>query len=210
MPGELAEAIVTLDHETAELLVRRRAETGEPPLAILSECREGMAAVGDRFQSGDYYLSELMVSGELFKTLVAILDPYLSRLRPAESLATVVLATLEGDIHDLGKNLLATLLDAQGFAVHDLGVDVAPACVVDKVKQVEADFVGFSALMTTSFPGMQRAARMLEEAGLRDHLKLLIGGGVTTPMVKDYVGADFQTLNASDGVAYCLEHRRGG
>ena len=207
MSGELAEALVALDHETAELLVRRRAETGESPLAILAECREGMVAVGDRFQTGDYYLSELLVSAELFKGLVAILDPHLSRLRPAESLGTVVLATLEGDIHDLGKNLLATLLDIQGFAVHDLGVDVSPACVVDKVREVEADFVGFSALITTSFPAMQRTARMLEGAGLRDHLKLMIGGGVTTPMVKDYVGADFQSLNASDGVAYCLEHR---
>jgi methylmalonyl-CoA mutase cobalamin-binding domain/chain len=117
----------------------------------------------------------------------------------------VVLATLTGDIHDLGKNIVGTLLRAQGFDVCDLGVDVAPAMVVEKVKEVKPEFVGFSVLMTTAFAAMKQAAEMLEEAGLRDQIKLMIGGGVTTPMVKEYIGADFQTLDATEGVAYCLK-----
>jgi dimethylamine corrinoid protein len=104
----------------------------------------------------------------------------------------------------LGKNILATLLKAHGFEVHDLGVDVEPTLVIEKVKEVKPGFVGFSALITTAFAGMKEAAEMLEEAGLRDQLKLMVGGGVTTPMLKEHLGADFQTMDATEGVEYCL------
>jgi methanogenic corrinoid protein MtbC1 len=116
---------------------------------------------------------------------------------------------LRGDIHDLGKNIVATLLRAQGFEVYDLGVDVDPAVVVKKVKETRPEFVGFSVLITTAFDSMKEAADMLVEAGLRRQLKLMIGGGVTTPMVRDYVGADFQTTDAMEGVAYCMKAMRG-
>jgi methanogenic corrinoid protein MtbC1 len=205
MVEELAMAIVELKRDEALNAVKSRVKKGEAPIRILEECRRGMTIVGDRFQKGEYFLAELMLSAEIFKGVVGILDPYLAKARPPKPLGKMVVATLRGDIHDLGKNLFAALLKAQDFEVHDLGVDVEPARVVEKVKEVKPEFVGFSALITTAFAGMKEAAEMLEEAGLRDQLKLMVGGGVTNHMVKEYIRADFQTLDAMEGVAYCMK-----
>jgi len=204
MAGELSVAIVELERDKALAMVKDRAERDSDPIQILDECRRGMTIVGERFQAGDYFLAELMLSAEIFKGAVSILDPYLSKARPVQPLGTVVLATLKGDIHDLGKNIFSTLLKSQGFDVHDIGVDVTPALVVDRVREVAPDFVGFSALITSAFDSMKQASELLWEAGLRDRFKLMVGGGVTTPMVKDYIGADFQTTDATAGVDYCL------
>ena len=209
MSEELSAAMVDLERDNVLSAVHNRAEAGEDPVQILDDCRRGMTIVGERFQAGDYFLAELMLSAEIFKGAVSILEPYLSQARPAKPLGTVVLATLKGDIHDLGKNIFSTLLKAQGFDVHDVGVDVNPAVVIDKVREVTPDFVGFSALITSAFDSMKQAAELLQEAGVRDRFKLMVGGGVTTPMVRDYVGADFQTTDATEGVAYCLRVMEG-
>jgi len=205
MSEELALAIVELNRDRALNLVKSRSEKGESPLQILEECRQGMTIVGERFQKGEYFLAELILSAEIFKGAVEILDPYLTATDPQESRGKMVLATLQGDIHDLGKNLFAALVKAQGFEVHDLGVDVAPALVVEKVKEVKPDFVGFSALITSVFDAMKEAAEMLEEAGLRNQFKLMVGGGIASEMVKDYINADFYTTDAMEGVAYCMK-----
>ncbi len=205
MSEELAMALVELRRDEALAAVKKGAEMGKAPLQLLEECRRGMTIVGERFQKGEYFLAELMLSAEIFRSAVAILEPYLTKTRPAKPAGRVVLATLAGDIHDLGKNILASLLQAQGFDVYDLGVDVAPARVVEKVKEVKPGFVGFSALITTSFGPMKEVAQELEKAGLRKQFKLMVGGGVTTPMVKDYIGADLQTLDAMEGVSYCMK-----
>ena len=205
MSEDLAMAIVELKRDEAVNTVKSRAGKGEDPLQILAECRQGMTIVGDRFQKGEYFLAELMLSAEIFKGVTAILDPYLAKGRPPEPVGKMVLATLTGDIHDLGKNIFATLLKAQGFEICDLGVDVNPRLVVEKVEAVKPEFVGFSALITTAFDSMKEAADLLEVAGLRSQLNLMIGGGVTTPLVKEYIGADFQTRDATEGVAYCMK-----
>ena len=145
------------------------------------------------------------MSAELFKGVVGILDPYLAKARPPKPRGKVMVATLRGDIHDLGKNLFAALCKAQGFEVYDLGVDVAPALVVEKVKEVKPDFVGFSVLITSGFTSMNEAAEMLEEAGLRKQFRLMVGGGISDAMVKEYIRADFQTTDAMEGVAYCMK-----
>jgi methylmalonyl-CoA mutase cobalamin-binding domain/chain len=203
MAGELSTYVVELKRDEVIQTIKARLDKGEDPLEILDECRLGMTTVGDRFQAGDYYLAELMLSAEVFTAAVAILDPHLAKARPSEPLGKVLLVTLKGDIHDLGKNIVATLLEAHGFEVHDLGVDVPPARVLEKVKEVQPDLVGFSALITNAFDSMKEAADLLQEAGLRNRLKLMVGGGVTTTDVKDYIGADFQTVDATEGVAYC-------
>jgi methylmalonyl-CoA mutase cobalamin-binding domain/chain len=164
-----------------------------------------MTLVGERYQKGEYFLAELLLSAEIFKQAMETIEPYLTKVRPPEPRGKVVLATLKGDIHDLGKNIFATLLRAHGFEVHDLGVDVDPMRVVEKVKEVKPEFVGFSALITTSFDYIKMAVEMLEKEGLRKQLKVMVGGGVTTPLLKEYVGADFQTRDATEGVRYCLE-----
>jgi methanogenic corrinoid protein MtbC1 len=205
MSQELTMAIVELKRDEAHDMVKRRVEKGEDPLQILEECRQGMTLVGDRFQSGEFFLAELMLSAEIFRVVVGILDPYLAKTRPAKPRGKVVVATLRGDIHDLGKNLFAALLKAQGFEVHDLGVDVEPALVIEKVKEVEPEFVGFSVLITSVFAAMKEAAEMREEAGLRDQFKLMVGGGIANAMVKEYINADFQTTDAMEGVTYCMK-----
>lgn len=209
MAEELLEALIDFRKEEVIETVKSRAKKGEDLLQILDECRQGMTIVGERYQKGDYFLAELMLSAEIFKGVVAILEPYLSKIHTPQPLGNVILATLQGDIHDLGKNIFATMLKSQGFIIHDLGVDVSPNTVIDKVKETTPDFVGFSALITTAFDGMQKTAIMLKEAGLRERLKLMIGGGVTTSAVKDYVGADFQTTDATEGVAYCIRVMKG-
>jgi len=205
MSEGLSKALVELERDEVIKALKGRVEEGEDPVGILEQCRQGMTIVGERFQKGDYFLAELMLSAEIFKEAVAILEPYLAKARPSKPLGKVLLATLKGDIHDLGKNILATLLRARGFEVYDLGVDVSPVLVVERVEEIRPEFVGFSALITTAFASMKEAADMLANVGLRDQLKLMVGGGVTTPMVKDYVGADFQTTDAMEGVTYCLK-----
>ena len=209
MAEELIAALVDFRREEVIEAVKSRAERGESPVQILAECRRGMTIVGERFQTGEYFLAELMLSGEIFKAAMAILEPYLAKTNPSKPLGKVVLATLKGDIHDLGKDIVAIMLKAQGFEVYNLGVDVSPNIVIDKVKETTPDFVGFSALITTAFDSMKQTAIMLQEAGLREQFKLMVGGGVTTPAVKEYVGADFQTTDATEGVAYCIEVMKG-
>jgi methanogenic corrinoid protein MtbC1 len=209
MSEDLGMAIVELNRDEALDMVKRRCKKGENPLHLLDECRRGMIIVGERYQKGEYFLSELMMSAELFKGVVEILDPYLAKTRPSKPRGKVLVATLRGDIHYLGKDLFAALCKAQGFEVYNLGVDVAPQLVVDKVKEVKPDFVGFSALITSVFAAMKEASEMLEEAGLRKHFKLMVGGGISTPMVKEYIGADFQTTDAMEGVAYCMKSMGG-
>jgi methylmalonyl-CoA mutase cobalamin-binding domain/chain len=202
---ELSTAILELARDDVPEMIGRRLEAGDDPLSILAECREGMTRVGRRFQDGDYYLAELLLSAEIFKAAVAQIEPHLPATAQDRPAGKVVLATMRGDIHDLGKNILATLLRAHAFEVHDLGVNVEPTALLDKVREIRPDFVGLSVLITTAFRSMQEARRLLEEAGLRDTLHLMIGGGVTTPELETWLGADFQTQDASEGVAWCIE-----
>jgi methylmalonyl-CoA mutase cobalamin-binding domain/chain len=209
MSREIKKAIIELKRDEITGLVNARLEKGDDPLQVLNECRDGLNAVGDLYQRGDYFLAELMLSAEVFKAAVAILEPHLARVRPPELVGKVLLATLKGDIHDLGKNILATLLKAQGFEIVDMGVDVPPKLVLEKVKETRPDFVGFSALISTAFDTMKEAVVMLEANGLRDRLRIMVGGGVTNSTVKDYVGADFQTVDATEGVRYCMKMLEG-
>jgi len=135
-----------------------------------------MTLVGERFQEGDFFLAELILSAEIFKEVTAVIEPRLSRAESAQTKGRVLIGTLQGDIHELGKNILITMLRANGFEVHDLGVDVPPSAVVDKVRGFRPHVVGFSALITTAFPSMKEAVALLQEAGLRDSVKVMIGG----------------------------------
>jgi methanogenic corrinoid protein MtbC1 len=205
MLEDLSIGFVELKRDEVLATVTARVERGDDALEILEDARRAMTVVGDQFQEGTLFLAQMMLAAELFKGVMAILKPSLDLARPPDPLGSVVLATTQGDIHDLGKNIFVTLLEAQGFEVHDLGVDVDPSRLVETVRKVEPDLVGFSALITTAFASMKRTAEIFEEEGLRDGFKLMVGGGVTTPTVRTHVGADFQTTDATEGVAYCLK-----
>jgi len=165
-----------------------------------------MEIVGEKYKKKEYFLAELILSGELFKDAMELIEPYFGEKKPEGDVkGKVLLATIQGDIHDLGKNIFSSLLKLKGFEVHDLGVDVKPEIVVEKVKEIQPDFLGFSSLLTITFDPMRDVIDKLNEAGLTHKLKILVGGGITTPLVKDYIKADFQTNDAMEGVQYCLE-----
>lgn len=203
-----ADAIVELKREDVLAEVQRRVEGGEDPLRIIADCQDGMVLMGDRYNRGDFFLAELVLAGSIFTAVFDMLEPYLTATTSGTSRGTVILATPKGDIHDLGKNIVATMLKSHGFEVHDLGVNVEPGTIVAKVRELRPQFVGFSALLTTALTPLKEAIDKLTAEGLRDEgCKVLIGGGATTPYVEEYMGADFQTTDVMEGVQYCLSLR---
>lgn len=209
MTVNLAEAVQKLEKDNVLEEVKRRLGEEGDVLQILEECRNGMTIVGEKFQTGEAFLAELMLSGEIFKEVMNLIKPHMTKETSDEKKGKVVMATLQGDIHDLGKDIVVTLLEARGFEVHNLGVDVPAAALVAKVKEVKPDFVGFSSLLTPNIQVMKQTVDLLVENNLRDDLKVMIGGGITTEQAREFVGADFQTLDANDGVNYCVSVMEG-
>ncbi len=206
MSSSLTKNLIELERDKVLAEVKERLSQGEDPMKLFNECKQGMETVGEKYKSKEYFLAELMLSGDLFRESMELIEPYLGEKKIEEDFkGKIVIATIQGDIHDLGKNILGTLLKLEGFEVFDLGVDVSPDIVVEKVKEIQPDFLGFSALLTVTFDPMKEVIAKLKEAGLRDKLKIMVGGGITTTLVKDYIGADFQTIDAVQGVQYCLE-----
>jgi len=210
MPSNLTQNLIELEQDKVLSEIKERLEKGEEALNIIKECNEGMEIIGERYKKKEYFLAELLLSGELFKEAMDLITPHLGGKTIEEnSKGQVLLATIQGDIHDLGKNILATLLKLEGFKVHDLGVDVNPDQIVEKVRELKPDFLGFSALLSLTFDPMKNVIDKLKEEGLRDGMKIMVGGGVTTTLVKDYIGADFQTIDAMEGVQFCLNNIGG-
>jgi 5-methyltetrahydrofolate--homocysteine methyltransferase len=213
MSFNLLNNFIELEHDKVLEEIDTRLKQGEQPLKLIAECNQAMTQIGEKYKKKEFFLAELLLSGEIFKEAMGLINPYLSKKNVEESYkGKVLLVTIQGDIHDLGKNILATLLKLEGFEVYDLGVDVNPDVIIEKVKEVKPDFLGFSTLITITFDPMKLVVDRLKDEGLRDHLKILVGGGITTPLVKDYIGADFQTIDAMEGVSYCLKEvkERGG
>lgn len=202
--SRLAEALVTLKEEEVAQLVQKALDDGTDAMEILNQCREGMDMVGERYKAGDYFLSELIVSGEIFKDAMKLIEPKLKESAGTETEPIqIVLATVKGDIHNIGKDIVAILLKASGFEVHDLGIDVAPDVIVDKLVETNATILGMSGLLTPSFESMKQTIEATEEAGIRDKIKIVIGGGVVTELVQKYTGADAFTDDGIDGVEIC-------
>jgi methylmalonyl-CoA mutase cobalamin-binding domain/chain len=208
--GKIAEALSGLHFEDVKDFADQAIKGGQDPMRILEECRAGMEIVGELYSAGVYFLAELIIAGEIFKEVVADLEPLLAEGRLHAVLGPVVIGTPQGDIHDIGKNIVTTLLRVAGFEVHDLGVDVAPEAFVREVSSSGARVVAMSALITPTFDSMREVVESLAESGLREGRFVIIGGGPTTPEVRDYVGADAWTLNPKQGVDLCREFLRPG
>jgi methanogenic corrinoid protein MtbC1 len=198
MNDELATAISDLEEEKVLSLLQARLDKGEDALSILTSCQEGMVLVGKRYETGDYFISDLMMSGEIFKRATAILTPRMAAGAGATR-GKVVFGTVKGDIHNIGKDLVVGLLRASGYDVADLGVDVPAQKFVDTVKETGARIVGLSGLLTVAFDSMKETVGALRGAGLR--VKVMIGGGPTTGAVKDYTGADAWGMNAQAAIS---------
>ena len=199
-PSPLAQAVGDLDEQTAVALVEEKLAKGEAALGILEELQAGMNIVGERFESGEYYLSELIYAADIFKKAGAPLEEELKSATQA-SYGTLVLGTVKNDIHDFGKDIVATVMSSNGIKVVDLGVNVEHQAFVDAIKEHRPELVGMSCLLTTVFEDMKEAIATIEAAGLRDQVKILIGGGPVDEATREFVGADHYCKTAQDGVA---------
>jgi 5-methyltetrahydrofolate--homocysteine methyltransferase len=197
--SELSSALANLEEDEVSKIIREDLAAGKDAMGLLTELRKGMDEVGQRYKKGEYFLSELIVSGEIFKESMKTLEPALKKTATGPS-AGVVIGTVKGDIHNIGKDIVATLLKGAGFDVYDLGIDVPVKAFVDKVVETKAKIVGMSGLLTPSFESMKETVDALKEAGLRDKVKVIIGGGVVTELVKRHTGADAFTDDAMEGV----------
>jgi methylmalonyl-CoA mutase cobalamin-binding domain/chain len=196
----IGKALAELELEEVEAQVVDAVAAERDPLTILDELRAGMEVVGSRYSTGEYFLSDLILSADIFKNAVSVLEPHIKKEGKAEGVGTVVIGTPKGDIHDIGKNITATLFSVSGFTVRDLGVDVEPQLFIDAVKETDAAVVAMSALITPTFESMKKVVELLKEEGLRDDRYVIIGGGPTTETVRNFVGADAWTLNPKKGV----------
>ncbi|MDP2661645.1 MAG: corrinoid protein [Dehalococcoidia bacterium] len=189
MSETLANLLCELNEDEAMAQVQERLARGDDPLGIIEDCRQGMEIVGKRFEEKEYFITELIMAGEIFGDIMKKVEPALKG-RKAETVGKIVIGTVQGDIHDIGKNIVSTMLGCSGFEVFDLGVDVPPEKFVEKIKEVGAPLVGLSGLMTTSFNPMKETVEAIVRAGLRDKVKVLVGGGPVNERVVEFVGAD--------------------
>lgn len=200
MSDQLKQALSDLEEETVLKLVQGRLDAGEDPMAIIASCREGMADVGKRYEANEYYVSELIMAGEVFKQAMAkIGEKFQTDSGPKRG--TVVVGTVKGDIHDIGKDIVVSLLQAGNYNVIDLGVDAPPEKFVEAVKDSGATVVGLSGLLTVSFDSMKETVDALKGAGLQ--VKVMVGGGPVTEQVRAFVGADALGADAQAAVSLC-------
>jgi 5-methyltetrahydrofolate--homocysteine methyltransferase len=190
MTAELVDAIAEMRDDEAVPLAARLLNTGTPPVDILGACREAMGIVGQRFEEGEYFVPELILAGEMLREISELAKPRLAAANDAAKLGRIVLGTVTGDIHDIGKDIVYFMLDVNGFEVHDLGVDVSVATFVDKVRQLQPQILALSGFLTLSYDSMKETVEALADAGIRDSVKVMIGGGTVDEQVREFAGAD--------------------
>jgi corrinoid protein of di/trimethylamine methyltransferase len=198
---QLSQAIIDCEPERARELAEVALDQGLDPLVCINQAlTPGIQRVGELFSSGEYYLPDLIIAGEAMKEALAVLEPALMADQKREVRGRVVLGTVKGDLHEIGKTLVGTMLTANGFDVTDIGIDRSAADFVAAVKENDADLVGASALLTTTMLQQQKIIEALEEAGLRGQVKVMVGGAPVTQEWADKVGADAYAEDAISAV----------
>ncbi len=200
MSKKLVSAIADMREEEALKLVRKMLSEGTTPIAILDAAREAMGIVGERYEKGTYFLPELIMAGEMLTQITAIIKPELAKMPEVKRHGKVLIGTVKGDIHDIGKNIVSFMLDVNGFEVRDLGVDVAPQKFVEAIRDFRPQVIGLSGFLTLAFDAMKETIAAIKAAGLRDGVKIMIGGGQISEQIKDYAGADAYGRDAMAGV----------
>lgn len=195
----IKEALADLNEEVVLPLVEEVLADGVSALEILQVCQAGMVEVGSRFENQDYFVSDLMMSGEIFKEISELLEPGL-KSGGAEADGKVVIGTVKGDIHDIGKDIVVNMLKSANLEVIDLGVDVPPSKFIEALKETGATVLGMSGLLTLAFDSMKETIIAVEEAGLADKVKIMIGGGPIDANVSRIVGADNWGADAQEAV----------
>ncbi len=199
MSQELINAITEMREEDALKLTSQMLEAGTPPLKIMEDCRQAMDVIGKRFEAGQCFIPELILAGEMLKQISDVIKPRLQEEATNEKFGKVVIGTVEGDIHDIAKDIVAFMLDINGFEVTDLGVDVSPAKFVETVQQSGARVVGLSGFLTLAYDPMKATVEALKAAGLGE-VKVMIGGGQVDAQIRDYTGADAYGKDAMTAV----------
>ena len=200
MSGELAKLLSDLKEQEVLAFVEKAMADGVDPMELLEDAKEGMNIVGQRFSEDTYFIPDLVYSGEILRRIVEILGPHITKEKEAERLGKVIIGTVAGDIHDIGKDLVVFMLDVNGFEVIDLGIDVPVQKFVDTVKDSGSKIVGLSGFLTLAFGSMKETIEAIKDAGLRDDIKIMIGGGQIDEQVRGYTGADALGRNAMDAV----------
>lgn len=200
MTDSLTRAMVEMREDEALQKAKELLNNGTDPMAILDACTAAMDTVGTRFESGEYFLPHLMMAGEMLKQISDMIKPLIPKEQNPSGKGRVLIGTVEGDIHDIGKNILGFLLEAGGFEVRDIGIDQAPENFVEAIRDFKPSVVGLSGLLTLAFNSMKETVRAIEEAGLRQEVRIMVGGGQVTEKVMEYTGADAFGPDAPSGV----------
>lgn len=209
MSDTLSTTLVEMREDDVLAQVRAAKDAGTPPTEIIAALQDGMRAIGDKYEAGEYFLSELIMSAEIFKRALAELGLD-QAAADIDAKATFVLGTVHTDIHDIGKNIVASVLSANGFKVVDLGVDVPAEKFIAAVKENDAQLVGLSCLLTTAFEAMKSTIKAFEDAGLRDKVSIFIGGGPVTLELATQLGADGAGVSAQEAVILAQGAIEGG
>jgi 5-methyltetrahydrofolate--homocysteine methyltransferase len=201
---KLVELIAEMEEEDALVLAQEMLDGGVDPLVVLDLCRDAMDIVGKRFEQGEYFLPELILAGEVLDQIGAMTKPLIQQSpdSPSRKLGRVLIGTVHGDLHDIGKNIVTFMLDINGFEVKDIGIDVPVARFIDEIKAFQPNVVCLSGFLTLAFDSMKETIEAIEAAGMRDKLKIQIGGGQIDETIRAYTGADAFGLNAVDAVTY--------
>ena len=210
MKDDLLAAMADLKEEEALRIVKEKLTRGEEPFKILETARAAMEIVGNRFASGEYFIPDLVYSGEILKEITSIVKPKLTKNDVAvKRSGKFVLGTVAGDIHDIGKDIVAFMLDVNDFEVIDLGIDVPANKFVEKIRETNAEIVGLSGFLTLAFDAMKDTIEAIKAAGLRDKVKIMIGGGQIDDEIRKYTGADAYRPDAVSGVLLAKEWMGG-
>jgi 5-methyltetrahydrofolate--homocysteine methyltransferase len=201
MKEQLVNAIADMKEDEALKLAQDMLDAGEDPQMVLDAGKEAMSIVGDRYECGDYFLPELIIAGDMLKAIGELVKPKLHvQATQSAPQGKIVLGTVAGDIHDLGKDVVGFMLDISNFEVHDLGVDVAPEKFVQAIQEVNPEVVGMSGFLTLAFDQMRITIEAIKEAGLRDSVKIMIGGAIMDDSAAQYIGADAYGPDATAAV----------
>jgi len=210
MAGDMVNAMADLKEKEVLEIVNERLNSGEDPLNILEDSRKAMEIVGKRFADSEYFIPDLVFSGEILQGVTDLVKPKLTASAETKRLGKIVMGTVAGDIHDIGKNIVTFMLDVNGFDVYDLGVDISSKQFVDKIKETGSGIVALSGFLTVAYDSMKETIEAIKAAGLRDKVKIMIGGGPMDERVRDYTGADAYGKNAVEGVSIAKEWVNAG
>jgi methanogenic corrinoid protein MtbC1 len=200
MAKDLVSALADLKEKEALKIVEDRLSGGGDPLEILDDARSALEIVGKRFSDSEYFIPDLVNAGEILKTITGMVKPKIAKGTEIKRIGKVVIGTVAGDIHDIGKDLVVFMLDVNGFEVFDLGIDVPAQKFVDKIKETGSRVVGLSGFLTLAFQSMKDTVEAIKKAGLRDKVKIMIGGGQMDDRVRRFSGADAYGKDAMEAV----------